>query len=111
MALYENKGQLKHFLTIGFPLSFGIFQNYMSTNPPFRDSPSISIIGTLSSGLAYLGTPFSMRIISGYPRLRTPMMWIGLAMCALSCLAASFSTKVRPSLEPAILSLGRRTHT
>jgi hypothetical protein len=89
----------------GFPLSFGVFQSYLSSHPPFQDSKAISIIGTLSGGLAYLGTPFSMRLVSRFPGYRTPIMCVGLAMCTIACVAASFATQVSGLRPPhAILS-------
>lgn len=78
----------------GFPLSFGVFQNFLSSHPPFQGSNAISIIGTLSGGLAYLGTPFSMRLVARFPAYRTPMMCLGLFMCASACVVASFATEV-----------------
>lgn len=33
-------------LVWGFPFSFGVFQNYYSTNEPFAGQPNIAVIGT-----------------------------------------------------------------
>jgi hypothetical protein len=38
-----------------FPLSFGVFQNYYSSLPQFADGLCIPIIGTVASGISYLG--------------------------------------------------------
>ncbi len=77
----------------GFLFHLAFFKTILTTHT-FPRNPIVPVIGTLCSGLAYLGTPFSMRIISRYPKFRTPMMWFGLAMCVLSCLAASFVNSV-----------------
>lgn len=32
--------------TLGFPFSFGIFQQYYSTHEPFKSSGNVAVIGT-----------------------------------------------------------------
>ncbi|KAF2022596.1 MFS general substrate transporter [Setomelanomma holmii] len=46
----------------GFPLSFGIFQEYYSRIPEFKDNAYISVVGTSASGISYIGAP-----IVGWP--------------------------------------------
>jgi hypothetical protein len=78
----------------GFPFSFGIFQKYYSTHPSFRGEKFISAIGTAGSGATYLEAIFVMRFISRYPKHRKALMYIGLSVCSISCLTASFCSKV-----------------
>lgn len=61
----------------GFPLSFGVFQNYLSQLPQFSDDPFISVIGTTASGISYMGAPIIIPIIKRYTKYRQRMIWIG----------------------------------
>ncbi|KAF1848108.1 MFS general substrate transporter [Cucurbitaria berberidis CBS 394.84] len=47
----------------GFPLSFGVFQDYYMRLPAFKDEPYISIVGTTASGISYLGAPIAVPFI------------------------------------------------
>ncbi|KAG0650380.1 Riboflavin transporter MCH5 [Hyphodiscus hymeniophilus] len=76
----------------GFPLSFGVFQNYYSTLPQFANSPFISIVGTTASGISYLGAPFIIPIIKRYSRYQRQMIWVGLPLCLSGLAAGSFAT-------------------
>ncbi|KAF4987070.1 hypothetical protein FDECE_15624 [Fusarium decemcellulare] len=61
----------------GFPLSFGVFQNYYSKQPEFADSRYISVVGTVASGLSYLGAPLTTPFIKRFPQLQRQMIWVG----------------------------------
>lgn len=61
----------------GFPLSFGVFQDYYSQLPEFQDSPFISVIGTVASGLSYLAAPMMISMCRRYAKYRKVMIWIG----------------------------------
>nr|OQO30280.1 hypothetical protein B0A51_03106 [Rachicladosporium sp. CCFEE 5018] len=79
----------------GFPLSFGVFQQYYSQLPEFQDSAFISVIGTVASGLSYLAAPVMISVVRRFARYRKLMIWVGLsirAICILSLLASSFAT-------------------
>ncbi|EXJ74989.1 uncharacterized protein A1O5_01685 [Cladophialophora psammophila CBS 110553] len=41
----------------GLPLSFGVFQNYYTQLPQFKDDPYVSVIGIVASGLTYMAAP------------------------------------------------------
>ncbi|KAI5207334.1 MFS general substrate transporter [Aureobasidium subglaciale] len=47
----------------GFPLSFGIFQEYYSTIPEFEGSPYITYIGSIATGLCYMGAPLMAPLV------------------------------------------------
>ena len=64
----------------GFPLSFGVFQDHYSRTPEFADNPYIPVVGTVASGLGYLGAPVMMLVIQRFPQYRQYMIWIG-CMC------------------------------
>lgn len=86
----------------GFPLSFGVFQEYYSQLPEFKDSPYISVIGTVASGMSYMAAPISIPIVKRYSRYRKYMIWFGWTLALLSLVAGSFAT----SLGTLILTQG-----
>ncbi|KEQ92819.1 hypothetical protein AUEXF2481DRAFT_42503 [Aureobasidium subglaciale EXF-2481] len=86
----------------GFPLSFGVFQEYYSKTPEFAKSGYISVVGTVASGLGYLGAPVSMLCLQRFGRWRREMIWVGWPICILGLVAGSFAS----SLEALILSQG-----
>jgi hypothetical protein len=61
----------------GFPLSFGVFQNYYSGLPQFANNPYIPIVGTIASGISYLGAPLVTPLIKRYSRYQKQMILIG----------------------------------
>ncbi|KAF5619159.1 monocarboxylate transporter 2 [Fusarium tjaetaba] len=75
----------------GFPLSFGVFQDYYSRIPAFASSPYISVVGTIASGLGYIGAPFILPFIQKYQRWRRQMVWVGWPICIGGLVAGSFA--------------------
>lgn len=61
----------------GFPLSFGVFQEYYSKLPEFANNRYISVVGTIASGLGYLGAPLAIRFTQRYQRWQRQMIWVG----------------------------------
>ncbi|KAL8834869.1 MAG: hypothetical protein Q9176_007234 [Flavoplaca citrina] len=78
----------------GFSVSFGVFQNYYSKLPEFHNDRNITIIGTMASGVPYLGAPFMALVVRRYQRYRAHMIWIGWPICIIGLLASSFSRNV-----------------
>ncbi|KAI2463242.1 MFS general substrate transporter [Annulohypoxylon bovei var. microspora] len=79
----------------GYPVCFGVFQNYYTSQPEFQDSSSdIALIGTLAQGLANLGAPLSAMFTKRFPKYQRQQIWIGWPMCICGLVAASFSTSV-----------------
>ncbi|KAL5341334.1 hypothetical protein BJX70DRAFT_396053 [Aspergillus crustosus] len=74
-----------------FPLSFGVFQEYYSTIPEFANNRYISVVGTIASGLGYLGAPLVMPFIQQYQRWRQKMIWSGWPLCIAGLVAGSLS--------------------
>lgn len=62
-------------------MSYGVFQNYYSTIPEFAGNKYIGVVGTIASGVGYLGAPVMMLLIQRHQRWLRPMIWIG---CKLS---------------------------
>ncbi|KAM3443313.1 hypothetical protein MY4824_000616 [Beauveria thailandica] len=86
----------------GFPMSYGVFQQYYSTLPQFAGNRYIGVVGTIASGLGYLGAPVVMLLVQRHQQWLRPMIWIGWPICILSLVAGSFAT----TLEMLILTQG-----
>jgi MFS family permease len=86
---------------LGFPLSFGVFQNYYFTaDGPFKGNTSTSYIGITSTGIFFLGAPLMTYVTETFPRWRRQMIWAGWPLCITSLLASSFATSI-----PALIGL------
>ncbi|EME41766.1 hypothetical protein DOTSEDRAFT_73984 [Dothistroma septosporum NZE10] len=86
----------------GFPLSFGVFQEYYARLPQFKDSPFISVVGTVASGISYIAAPIAIPATKKYAKYRRYMIWVGWTICIVSLLAGSFAQ----SLSTLILTQG-----
>ncbi|KXJ88112.1 major facilitator superfamily domain-containing protein [Microdochium bolleyi] len=75
----------------GFPLSF-----------EFANSPYIGVVGTIASGLGYIGAPFIMPFIQRHQRWRRRMIWVGWPICICGLVTGSFAN----TLETLILTQG-----
>jgi MFS family permease len=78
----------------GFPISFGVFQNYYSQLPEFADEPNIAVVGTISQAMSYLGAPLVAPLVKRYPKYRRLMIFIGWPVCLLGLVAGSFATRL-----------------
>jgi hypothetical protein len=58
----------------GFSLSFGIFQNYYAHVPEFADSSLIPFVGSIATGIAFLGAPFMTPVVKRYPKYQVYMI-------------------------------------
>ena len=79
-------------LSTGFPLSYGVFQNYYFNHPLFRGDKNLPLVGTLATGLMFLGGLFTTPLVKRYQRYQTSMITVGWLLCVLSLIAASFAT-------------------
>lgn len=86
----------------GFPLSFGVFQEYYSRIPEFADSRYISVVGTTASGLGYLGAPLILPFIQRWQRWQRQMIWVGWSICIAGLVLGSFAS----TLEVLVLTQG-----
>ncbi|ETN38273.1 uncharacterized protein HMPREF1541_06304 [Cyphellophora europaea CBS 101466] len=75
----------------GFPLSFGVFQNYYSHQPEYANQPYVSVIGTVASGISYMGAPIIIPFLKRAHNHRTKMIWGGWALAIIGVLGSSFS--------------------
>ncbi|KAF2493242.1 MFS monocarboxylate transporter, partial [Lophium mytilinum] len=80
----------------GFPLAFGVFQEYYSKHPHEinGDASSVAVIGTTTTGIMYLLSPITFTVLSRWPRLRRWVGPIGLVIIAVGFLISSFATSV-----------------
>ena len=79
----------------GFPFSFGIFEKYYSNQEQFSAGHSkIATIGTLATGIMYLGSPFMFAALQQFPNHKRSASVVGLAIIAIALVASSFSTTV-----------------
>ncbi|EPT01088.1 hypothetical protein FOMPIDRAFT_1049074 [Fomitopsis schrenkii] len=80
----------------GFQLCYGIFQDYYTSYPLFKDASGIAIaaIGTLSSAVQFGETILLSFFFGRYPDLLRPSLWAALALNVGSLLLASFANKV-----------------
>ncbi|KAH8100922.1 hypothetical protein BXZ70DRAFT_907080 [Cristinia sonorae] len=88
-------------LVWGFGFSYGIFQGYYTSNPPFNTASRIAIgaIGPTALAIEY-GEGIILSFLYGrYPELLNPMMWCGLALAALSLFVSSFVESVSKLVE------------
>lgn len=79
---------------LGFPFSFGTFQSYYSRHPSFGSSSGVAAIGTTCSGIMYLSAPVVFTFLESFPKYRTIASIIGLGLCVVALLGASFANTV-----------------
>ncbi|KAH9951079.1 MFS general substrate transporter [Amylocystis lapponica] len=80
----------------GFSFSYGIFQNFYTSHPPFQDDSfvAISAVGTTCIALQYATAIFLSFAVVRFPDYVKTSMWCGLGLSAGSLLLSSFATKV-----------------
>ncbi|TCD66437.1 hypothetical protein EIP91_001373 [Steccherinum ochraceum] len=83
-------------LVWGFGFSYGIFQGYYTSHPPFNDKSQLAIaaIGPTTLAIQYGEGIILSFLYARYPELLNPMMWVGLALATLSLLVSSFVSSV-----------------
>lgn len=77
-------------------MSYGVFQEYYSTNWTLQGSRSVTgIIGTTSNGVMYLSMPFLFALFTKkWARRRQTAAMAGCGLACLGFLLSSFSTQV-----------------
>lgn len=76
----------------GFAFTFGIFQQYYSTHPPFnKDVSNIAVIGTCSMGIIYILSPLVFGLLLGFPKLKRYSSAFGLCVMVPALLGSSFA--------------------
>ncbi|KAI0042829.1 MFS general substrate transporter, partial [Auriscalpium vulgare] len=80
----------------GLPFSYGVFQQWYLSNPPFEGTSeaTINAIGTVGLGILYMEGILLAFIFQRFPHWLRPMMIGSLVVCVTSMLISSFATKV-----------------
>lgn len=82
-------------LVWGLPFSFGVFQPYYNSHASFAsNSTGVAAIGSTATGVAYFSAAIFSIAMQRWPRFRQPAMVLGLAISAISLIAASFANSV-----------------
>ena len=76
----------------GFAFSFGVFHQYYSSHALFGHSSSIATIGSLVTGVSYLGMPLGNWVAHEWPQHRRKMCAVGWLLCLVGLAAASLAT-------------------
>ncbi|KIW12187.1 hypothetical protein PV08_09463 [Exophiala spinifera] len=79
----------------GFPMTYGLFQDFYTSSWPLSGSPSgTGVIGTTSNGIIYLCMPFLFAALSQrWAHLRRRVSYLGIALATLSFILSSVSTR------------------
>ncbi|KAI0686604.1 MFS general substrate transporter [Earliella scabrosa] len=79
----------------GFSFSYGIFQDYYTSHPPFNASSGVAIaaVGTVSLAFQYGEALILSVLLRRYPDFLRMGMWFGLLLYFASLFASSFATK------------------
>ncbi|KAL6249518.1 hypothetical protein RBB50_003371 [Rhinocladiella similis] len=79
----------------GFPMTYGLFQDFYTSSWPLDGTPSgTGVIGTTSNGIIYLCMPFLFASLSRrWAHLRRRVSYLGIALTTLSFVLSSFSTR------------------
>ncbi|PPQ69235.1 hypothetical protein CVT25_006952 [Psilocybe cyanescens] len=80
----------------GWNNSYGVFQDYYTSHPPFNNaSPAvISAIGTTNLGIQYMEVVLVVAFAQRYPEYVKNLMWISLGICVTALFVSSFATQV-----------------
>ncbi|QYS98699.1 hypothetical protein H0G86_005867 [Trichoderma simmonsii] len=79
----------------GFPGSYGVFQRYYSDVPEFqKDAVRIPVVGVLSTGFYYFGSPFSAMLARKFPKYQRHQIYLGWVLSIAGLLSASFTSSV-----------------
>ncbi|KAI0759368.1 MFS general substrate transporter [Trametes elegans] len=80
----------------GFGFSYGIFQDYYTSHPPFDKSSGVAIaaVGTVALAIQYGEVLFLSFAFGRYPEYMRIGMWLGLALYFASLFCSSFATEV-----------------
>ncbi|CZT08033.1 hypothetical protein WAI453_002306 [Rhynchosporium graminicola] len=78
----------------GFPISFGVFQDFYSKQPEFEGNLQIALIGTMAQGLCYLGAPLVAILTKRFSKYHSQQIWVAWPLCMGGLAAASFTSTV-----------------
>lgn len=94
----------------GFPLSFGIFQEYYSSLPEFEGSPFITYIGSIATGIVYMGAPLMAPLVKKFPMYQKHMVIAGWIICLGGMVAGSFADTIGALIVTQGVMYGGKSH-
>ncbi|KAI4728764.1 MFS general substrate transporter [Aureobasidium sp. EXF-10728] len=68
-----------------------VFEAILWELPKFSGSPYITYIGSIATGIVYLGSPLMAPLVKRYPFYQRYMVWVGWMICLASLVAGSFA--------------------
>lgn len=75
----------------GFPLNYGVFQNYYSKHEPYAGNTNMSTIGTLGTAFYFLGAPVATYLVRRYAHWQRQTIWVGFAIAIVGLGAAGWA--------------------
>ncbi|KAJ5688751.1 hypothetical protein N7462_003143 [Penicillium macrosclerotiorum] len=81
-------------LVWGFAFTYGVFQEYYSNVPEFKDSGNIAVIGTCAMGIMYLDLPLVFAAYRQWPHYQRVGCAAGVTLMCLALGLSSLSTNV-----------------
>ncbi|KAI0330843.1 MFS general substrate transporter [Cubamyces sp. BRFM 1775] len=80
----------------GFGFSYGIFQDYYTSHPPFNTASGVAIsaVGTVALAIQYGEVIFLSFFFGRYPDFLRTGMWLGLVLYFAALFCSSFATQV-----------------
>jgi hypothetical protein len=92
----------------GFGFSFGVFQSWYTSNPPFdTQSPvAVTAVGASALGVQYFEGLLLMAMLQMRPEWMRTIMWGCLVGCTMCFLVSSFTTQVSPLFLLFLMMLG-----
>ncbi|KAL8755343.1 MAG: hypothetical protein Q9184_004827 [Pyrenodesmia sp. 2 TL-2023] len=75
----------------GFPLNYGVFQNYYYKHEPYAGNTNMSTIGTLGTAFYFLGAPIATYLVQRYARWQRQTIWIGFTIAIVGLGAAGWA--------------------
>ncbi|KAK7686188.1 hypothetical protein QCA50_010408 [Cerrena zonata] len=83
-------------LVWGFGFSYGIFQDYYTSHPPFNTQSPIAVaaVGTTALAIQYGEGLLLSLFLQRYPDLLKATMWVGLALSTICLFLSSFVSQI-----------------
>ncbi|KAI4177177.1 MAG: hypothetical protein LQ343_000659 [Gyalolechia ehrenbergii] len=75
----------------GFPLNYGVFQNYYSAHPPYVGNTNLSTIGTFGTCFYFLGAPIATYLVRRYQQWQRQTIWIGFTITIIGLAASGWA--------------------
>ncbi|KAL9053515.1 MAG: hypothetical protein Q9206_003909, partial [Seirophora lacunosa] len=75
----------------GFPINYGVFQDYYSTHTPLAGNTNLSTIGTFGTCFYFLGAPIATYLVRKYRRWHRHTIWTGFFISIVGLGAAGWA--------------------